>query len=281
MKLSYICPMFSGLSRFSLIAVVSFLLLSCSGFNKVLKSTDNEYRLKMAEQYYSEGKYEYSRLLLEDLIAIYRGTAKSEKVFYLFAMSYYHQRDYFTAGIYLKNFTKTFPKSSFAEESAYLAAMCAYYQSPKSSLDQTDTYLAMNDFQLFLNRYPESSKKDTVNLMMTQLRTKLEKKAFDISKLYYQTERYKAAVVSLNNTIRDYPNTRYEEEILFMILRANYQLALNSIESKKRERLDEATKAYERYIDRYASSRRAGDAETLYRNIQSEIQKLNKQSISL
>jgi len=262
--------------RLILPVFIVFFLFSCSGFKRVMKSTDVEYKFKKAEEYYKAEKYGLVIPLMEDLIPSFRGTAKSEWVYYYYAMSHYYLGDFMTASVYLKNFVKTFPKSDLAEECAFLGAYCTYLQSPKYSLDQTETRNAINDFQLFLNRYPESSKRDTVNTLMIKCSEKLELKSFEISKLYFRTEKYKSAVVSFENTLKDFPNTRFEEEILLMMLKANYQLAMHSIEEKQKERLESTIKAYQRYIDKYSQSENTRDAEAIYKTTVQQLEKISK-----
>lgn len=281
MKNSYICPMFlKGVRTWVLLAMVA-LLAACNGFNKVVKNPDPEFRYSKAIEYYNARKYDFARTLFEDLIPVYRGTSKGESVAYYRAMCFYKMKDYAYGGVFLKNFVKTFPKSDLAEECSYLSAICTYEQSPKYSLDQTETHNAINDFQLFLNRYPESNKRDTVTTLMIQCREKLEQKSFEISKLYYHTEKYKSAVVAFENTLKDFPNTRYEEDILLMMVESNYKLASNSVEDKMKERLEATVKAYQRYIDKYSQSKRAKSAETYYKLTIQQLDKLNKQLSAL
>ena len=247
-------------------AVAVVMLSSCTSFNRILKSGDKELKYQKAQEYFDQGEYVKSMLLIEDLIPVYRGTNKSEQLYYNYAWCHYHEGDFYTASFYFDSFVETFPKSDRAEESAFYAALCSFYESPRHSLDQTETFTAIDNFQLFLERYPETEKRDTVNLLMSELREKLEKKDYYNARLYYDTEYYKSAVIALQNLLKDYPGTRYAEDVRFMILKARYELAVNSIEEKKQERLEYTVKAYQNYIDKFANSNRAGQAENLYKS---------------
>ena len=59
------------------------------------------------------------------------------------------------AAFYFKNFVRTYPTSKYAEESMFTAAYCYYLNSPAFSLDQSSTYKAIDELQLFANRYKE------------------------------------------------------------------------------------------------------------------------------
>ena len=221
--------------------LVSLILLlsSCSEYSKVLKSTNTDYKFKKAKEYYEKGAYGKSIPVLEDLIPSVRGTNVSEQVFYLYAMSYYKSKEFYLAGFYFKNFVKTFPKSKHSEECSFLKAYCSYRLSPKFSLDQSETKAAIDDLQLFMEAYPRTELKDSCNNLIATLQDKLEVKYYEQAKLYYKTEKYKSAVVALKNTIKDYPGTVYEEDIRLMILKSSYELAFNSIQSKKVERFED------------------------------------------
>ena len=46
------------------------------------------------------------------------------------------------------------------------------------------------------------------------------------AKLYYNLTDYKASIVALNNCLIDFPESKYREEIMFLVLKSKYFLAL-------------------------------------------------------
>ena len=133
---------------------------------------------------------------------------------------------------------------------------------------------ALDEFQLFLNRYPSTSLKDSTNNMIAEVRLKLEKKAFDNAKLYYLTENYKSAAVALENMLVDFPDSPHREEIEFLVVKSSYELAINSIESKKEERLQQTIENYHNFVDSYSDSEYIKEAEKFYENAVRELQKM-------
>src|SRR5205823_2189449 len=136
---------------------------------------------------YEKEDYLKALTLLEELITLFRGTAKEENALYYYANTNYNMGDYELARYHFRNFVKTFPASVHAEECAYLTAYCYYLNSPEYSLDQSDTKTAIKEFQVFINEYPKSSRISECNEIIDKLRGKLEKKHYEISKQYYQT----------------------------------------------------------------------------------------------
>ncbi|MFH1320780.1 MAG: outer membrane protein assembly factor BamD, partial [Bacteroidota bacterium] len=259
----------------SLLILISFY--SCSKYRKVLKSTDFDYKYEMALQYYNDDHFYKALPLFEELITIYRGTEKAEQVYFYYSYCNYNLEDYIFAGYYFKNFSKTYPNSEHAEECQFMNAYCYYLTSPVSSLDQTNTYKAINELQLFINMHPQSSRITECNMLIDELRLKLENKSYKNAKLYYDLGNYKAASVAFNNTLKDFPDTKYKEEIVFFILKSNYLLAFNSVESKKEERLRTAINAYHTFIDSYSDSKYIKEAKSIFKDLLKQTEKYNTQ----
>ncbi|MFM1930934.1 MAG: hypothetical protein RL226_237, partial [Bacteroidota bacterium] len=199
---------------FVLIALFSF---SCGEYNKVLKSNDVNYKYEKAVEYFNDDRCMQALPIFEELIGLVRGSQLSEGVYYYYAKCHYCIGDYYLANYYFNNFAKTFVYSPHAEECQFMAAMCSYNLSPEYTLDQTDTRLAINEMQLFMDKYPDSAKRDTCNLLIAELNSKLERKSFEIARLYEKTQNYKSAVLALNNALKEYPNSPYKEEMMFLI----------------------------------------------------------------
>lgn len=243
------------------------LLASCGEFNKALKSTDIDYKAEVAEKYYAEESWERTIPLLEELIVLTRGTQKSERVNYLHAKAHFGMKDYILGAYYLANFVRTFPKSEYAEEAAFLSAYCHYKNSPNFELDQSDTRMAIEQMQLFMVRYPATSLKDSCNTLIDRMRGKLETKAYQGAMQYYRMRQYQAAGVAFRNYLRDWPNSKFREQAMMLILRSDHNLAMNSVESKRLERINEAIASYLNFADAFPGSERLGEAERLYKEL--------------
>lgn len=251
-------------TEYLFLVFVLFITVSCSEYNKLVKSTDLDKKYEMAIKYYEKDDYVKALPLLEELVSVYRGTAKAESIYYYYAYTNYNMGDYTIAGYHFHNFVKTFPNSIHTEECAYMNAYCYYLNSPSYSLDQTDTKAAIKEFQAFINQYPKSTRLAECNEIVDKLRAKLERKSYEIAKQYYYIGDYKAAIYSFNNTLKDFPDTKYREELSFLIIQSNYLLAANSIESKKEERLTVTIDSYIKFIDTFPKSTYLKDAESIY-----------------
>lgn len=242
------------------------LLVSCSKNRKLQKSKDYNLKYEKAVEYYGQKKYIKALPLFEEVIPIYKLTERGESVYYYYSYCHYHIKEYYTAAFYFKTFAKTYPNSKYAEECLFMSAICNVKISPPNYLDQKETITAINELQLFLNRYPESSKKDTCNQIIDKLRAKLEKKAFQNAYQYYHMEQYRSASVALKAMLEEYPLSVYTEESMYLIVKSDYLYAINSIDSKKKERFEQCIKSYLNFASLFPKSKKLKELEPLYLN---------------
>lgn len=255
--------------RFVLALLLMLTIVGCSEFNRALKANQSNhpdplnFKLQTAEKFFIRQEYEKALPLLEELITLTRGTSVSERVNFMHAKSFFGMRDYTLAAYYLGFFAKTFPTSEYAEESSFLSAYCYYRNSPMHALDQSDTKTAMEQMQLFLVRYPNTSLRDSCNTLMDQMRGKLEQKDWEGALQYYRIRNFSSASVALKAFLSKWPGSVHREEALITTLRADYRLAMNSVEEKKRERLETAMRSYVNFADAYPESDFTKEAEQM------------------
>lgn len=261
-----------GIKQGIIILFSILLTASCTEYSKLLKENDNEKKKEAALRYYEEGEYLKAITLLEDVIPFYKLTADGEKLYFTYCMANYKLEDYYLSGYYFKRFVRQYPTSKNVEEALYLSAMCSVKNSPQYSLDQTETMNALDEIQIFIDLYPQSARIDTCNDIMDRLRGKLEKKQFEYAQLYYKTENYKAAVVAFESTLEKYPETERKEEILYLLVKSNFELADNSIPTKKLERMSNTLESYRRFVAEFPESKRISEVESIRKKAEKSIE---------
>ena len=227
---------------------------SCSKYQKILKSTDLNLKFEKAVMYYEKEDFNRALPLFEELSTAFRGSAKAEEVNYYNAYCHYSLGEYLLASYLFDTYAKTYPNGKHTEECQYITAYCFYLESPIYKLDSKNTYKAINQLQLFTNLYPKSERVEKCNNLIDELREKLAKKAFFNAKQYVITEYHKSAIIALQNVLIDFPGSKYEEEIYFLIIESSFQLAKNSINKKKKERLENTINAFHEFVERYPES---------------------------
>jgi len=260
-----------------LILIISLVLLSaCSEYQKVLNGNDPQAKYKLAWKYYEAGKYRKADQLFEQVDRFYKRKPTYQRLLFAHAMTLYNMKYYVSAGEKFRKFSQLFPESSKAEEADYYIVLAYDHLAPKYSVDQAYTVRAMEEVAAFLKKHPFSKYKDEVNEINAKLQHRLEKKYFEIAKLYYNLERYRAAIKSFNNYLIDYPGSIYKEDALFYRFKSAADLALNSVERKKKERVQTAMEYYKNFMDKNPDTKYKKEADRLYE----KLQKANEENLS-
>jgi outer membrane protein assembly factor BamD len=261
--------------RLFLIAFLAVTVVSCSKFAKVQKSTDYEYKLKKADEYYNNKKFNQAQQLYQELFPIFKGNPKFEELFYKFAYCSYYLKDWLQAENLFKQFTEVFPTSARAEEMEYMRAYTYYRQSPKQDLDQTNTLKAIGLMQTFINTHPGSQRLAQANKIIDELRNKLEAKDYRSAELYFNMGHYRAAAIAFTSLINSFPDTQKGDEYKLQAIKSYYLYAENSIENKKVARYEQVINEVNDFYDRFPESNLTKDAEryaTLSQNNIKQIQ---------
>lgn len=255
---------------FKLLLAPAFLLIlvttSCNKYNKVTKSKDYEYKLKMADQYFSKGKYKIAQELYEELFPVFKGTIKFEELYFKDAYCFYYMKQYADAENLFKGFLEVFPNSEKAEEVDYMRSFCFYKQSPKLELEQVNTVKAMGMMQTFINTHPGSARNKEASDIIDKCRAKLEQKEYRAAELYYNMAQYRAAAIAFTNLTNNYPESAKGEEYKLKTVKAYYKFAKMSYEEKQIERYEKVISEYQDFVDRYPESKLLKEAES-YSNL--------------
>lgn len=251
----YFCTMRENKFFILILMVVLMTLMSCNKHNKLLKSTDNELKYQAAMSYYEDKDYNRALQLYDALQSAYRGKPQGEEIAFHTAECYYNMHDYEIASHYYKRFVVNYPFSKRAETSLFRSACCYYLESPNLSLDQTQSYNAIEELQNFVELYPNSELVDSANIIIDTLRYKLQEKDFGICMLYYKMEEYQAAITSFENFIKDYPTTPHREEVINYMVLTYYNYAENSVKEKQKERYELALEKYNTLSYMYPESK--------------------------
>ena len=250
--------------RIYIVLIILILSSSCGEYEKLLKSTDFDLKKSKAKEYYDKGEYVKTTELLTQILPRFRATEEAEELNWINAQSYYGMKDYFMAGSYFKSFIEQFPFGRHAEDAYYMAALCDYNISTRPELDQENTRNAIEGFNIFLNRFPNSSKAEDSKIRIKDLEDKLVEKSYMSAKLYYDMKEYKAAVVALTNSLKEYANTKYREKMMYLKLNSLFLYAENSFYAKQKERYQATLDDYYSFMEEFPKSTYSKDVTGIY-----------------
>lgn len=150
------------------------------------------------------------------------GALQRQKNQILFSFLRFYQGFYEAASYEFKQFYQVFGRSDYAEEAQFMEAYSLYQKSPDYEVDQSSSEEAVIAMQNFLNRYPVTKYYEEANDIIDELQVRFETKAYHKAMLYYRLttglsyQNYlEAALVTFKAFKEDYPDSQYNEELLF------------------------------------------------------------------
>ena len=224
----------------------------------------------MQKKHLNKKKYVQSYTILKEIITLFKGTEKAEESLYLLALSYYENKEYLDAGMYFQTYYSRYPKGKYTELARFYAGYGYYLDSPEPQLDQSGTIKAIEELQNFLDYFPKSDKVSIAQNAIFELQDKLTLKELQNAQLYYNLgtylgNNYESAVIVAKNAIKDYPYSKYKEDLELLILKARYQEANLSVEEKKVDRFRDVVDEYYSFINNYPDSPNREEADNIYK----------------
>jgi outer membrane protein assembly factor BamD len=239
----------------------------------------------MAMKFYEKNDYYKASMLFESISAMAVGRPEMENVKFYYAYCNFHDKAYLMSQFYFNEFAETFPRSNNTEEALFKAAESSYKMSPRYSLDQENSIMAVRSLENFLLKYPFSKFKDQAESIIFELEAKMELKAYLNAKEYFKIREFRAAVLAFTNFNLEYPTSKYREEIFYLRVQAQYELALISLEEVikddeiielKKDRFAEVKVFYHDFIDTYPESEYLREAENIYNSTIVQLHKKKK-----
>ncbi|WGH27424.1 MAG: tetratricopeptide repeat protein [Candidatus Bostrichicola ureolyticus] len=225
--------------------------------------------LKNAEVLYKQKKY-YEAIKLYNLILNKFDNLKlniKNNIKYKIAMSYFFLKKYNIAILHFIDLNKSEKDLNKAEKALYLSGYCYYLLSPDYYLDQKITYKAIEIFEFFKLKYPNSKYINIVNYLLNNLNKKIEIKNFKIAIYFYKVNRYQEAIIFLKNFIKDFPYSSLKEEAFFYMIISQFKLYSNSTNKIiKKKLLEEANIMYNKFIQDFPKSIYIEKAKKIYKN---------------
>ena len=116
-SMSYLSQMLQGKRHLAwlLLAVLYMGLSSCDTPEKVMKSPDINYKLKVATDWYNKKQYYKCIPVFEELMGLMKGQRSTEDIYFMYCMANYKQGDFMIGAYHFKNFVTTYPLSDKAE----------------------------------------------------------------------------------------------------------------------------------------------------------------------
>ncbi|HOP49173.1 MAG TPA: outer membrane protein assembly factor BamD [Ignavibacteriales bacterium] len=193
---------------------ISMLLVSCSSTKDLTKLTPSQ-RLQKAIDNYNNKDYEEAVASFQSILIEFAGREVIDSAQFYLAMSRYMKEEYLLASYEFSKLIQNMPLSQFVPLSQYMLADCYFQLSPPMPLDQKYTKKAIEEFQAFIDFYPNHPKVDEATKKIKSLNEKLAYKDYNAAYIYERMENYNAAIFFYSQVIENYHDTKYAPLALY------------------------------------------------------------------
>lgn len=237
---------------FAIAAVV--MVGSCGITNQIIKSGDPEAIYDRAMTFYEEENWKKAANLFDASVPYFVGSVREDTVLFYSARSRFKNNEFDTAIQQLDDFRRRFGRSIFLEDAEGMYTLSHYYQAPPVTRDQQLSHTAIRVINEFLSRYPDSEQADSFVEMKEELQKRIHDKEFLNAYAYFKIGRYKSAIVAFKNAMKKYPESSARERVSYYIVASAYELADNSVVSKKEDRFLSMLDSYISFIAEFPES---------------------------
>lgn len=235
--------------NFILFAALLTLLTGCGKY-KIKPNISVEERMKIAEKMFKDGDYLDARTQFHIIILNSPGGSLSDKAQFYYAECHFKLKEYILAIAEYEKLLRIYSNSEYVDDAQYMIGLSYYKLSPKAGLDQTYTEKAVEEFQKFLEDYPDSQLAGQVNEYMQKCREKIAQKHFRNGESYRKRTFYRSAIIYYNYVLDNYYDTKYAEKSLWGKAECYRKIG----------DLEQAEIFYKLYLEKYPKSSRIDDA---------------------
>ena len=181
-------------------------------------------RFEEADKDFKEGRYGRVKEPLEEILNLCIGTGYMEQSQFLLAESYFNLEEWLEARGEYGSFINNFPSSPFIETAEFRKAVSAFNIEYNIDRDETNTTLAMKDFEKFMSNYPESPLIDSVSYYMNLLLERRAERDYRTARLYHKLGHPQSTVIYMKEFLDLYPKSKRRPEALYLLIESYAEL---------------------------------------------------------
>ncbi|MBO4489083.1 MAG: outer membrane protein assembly factor BamD [Bacteroidales bacterium] len=227
-----------------------------------------------AMRYYEKQQYLSAASLFEELYPISLGTPRADTILYLFAHSYYMNKDYAMAAFHFRDYVRRYPNSDRTADAFYYCISAIYESSADYYLDQSNTEYAIEQIKTYLQAYPDNTHIEECNRMLDELRLKLARKDLEALKLYYNTDHFEACQIAAKNFFVEYSYSPLMPEAIYYLVLNNYEYARKSVARKQEERYKACLEACRKMELEFPDSKYAKETSKIAAEVTKQLEKI-------
>ncbi|HVN47877.1 MAG TPA: outer membrane protein assembly factor BamD [Bacteroidota bacterium] len=221
-----------------------------------------------AEQHYQLGMKEFKAENYLDAIEEfkivglqYQGTRVADAAQFYMGECHFYRGEYILAAYEYDLLIRTMPASPYVARARFQMATCYYNMSPGSSLDQDYSKKALDEYQAYIDYFPNDTLVHAAEVRINELNTKAAQKEYENGITYMHMEYYRAAAFYFDLVLEKYHDSPYAEPA--QLKKAEAMM--------NRKKYSEAQKELDKFFVKYTHSSLLADAEKLKEELKSRI----------
>jgi outer membrane protein assembly factor BamD len=129
------------------------------------------------------------------------------------ADSHFLNKEYLLAATAYKEFEKLHPANEIIPYVIFQLAMCYFKQMPTIDRDQSNAFLAVQEFERLIKNYPQSEYVSQAEVNLIKAKKNLAAHEFYIGEFYFNQKKYEAALGRFEGILRDFPDSAYPPKL--------------------------------------------------------------------
>jgi outer membrane protein assembly factor BamD len=206
---------FSRYIALSVTVAAALLFSSGCGGKKVAIDLDDEDEYTIALKDFEDGKYMEARQGFERLLYNHPGSELCDDAQFHLGETYFLEEDYFMAALEYSKLIRKYLTSTYQEIAQFRLALCSFEQMNPYTLDQESTYQAIEEFSIYLFKYPDGVHAEEVRTKLHDCRNRLARKEYENGRFYMKRNHPASARIYFQEVISRYGDTDWHLPSLF------------------------------------------------------------------
>jgi outer membrane protein assembly factor BamD len=199
----------------AVLLLFALTILSCSS-RQTLTPLDVNAEYEQALSFFDNKKYDAAIQAFERILFYHPTSEYVDDAQYWLARTYYEEKNFEQAIAEFDYLIRNFSTSKYIEEGYLFRAKSYLHKAPAYYKDPTEIENAINLFDQFLTRFPNSTHTDDIKKHILMARNRLAIKELENGKLYIKLGEKDAALLYFNYILDTYPETDVSSEARFL-----------------------------------------------------------------